>query len=278
MYLRKSTAALENILIYNNQARNGAAIYTSQSSCSLKNLTITGNMADELGGAILLSGGNRVTVKNTIFWNNYAPSGSTIAFKKTSGDDTLDFSYSDIDTVKSDWLYHGEYSSEKKLFNWNEGSICKDPLFADEDRSDFTLQKCSPCIDSGDPLADCSMEPQPNGGRINMGAFGGTSLAAVTSLETLLEQPVPEIFSLSQNYPNPFNPLTTINYELPSTNYVDLSIYNLLGQKIATLVNQKQPAGRYQIQWNARGFASGVYYYRLIAGSLVETKKLVLLR
>jgi hypothetical protein len=59
---------------------------------------------------------------------------------------------------------------------------------------------------------------------------------------------------------------------------VELSIYNLLGQKVATLVNQKQAAGRYQVQWDARDFASGVYYYRLTAGSFVETKKLVLLR
>jgi hypothetical protein len=89
---------------------------------------------------------------------------------------------------------------------------------------------------------------------------------------------MPEEFRLAQNYPNPFNPTTTINYELRTTNYVDLSVFNLLGQKVATLVSEKQAAGKHKMQWNASGFASGVYYYRITAGNFTETKKLVLIR
>ena len=89
---------------------------------------------------------------------------------------------------------------------------------------------------------------------------------------------IPNKFYLSQNYPNPFNPVTTINYELPITNYVELSIYNILGQKVVTLLKENQAAGKYQIEWNASEFASGIYYYRLQAGDHVQTKKLVLLR
>jgi hypothetical protein len=89
---------------------------------------------------------------------------------------------------------------------------------------------------------------------------------------------LPFVYSLKQNYPNPFNPSTTISYQLPVTNYVNLSIYNLLGQKVATLVNEKLNAGLHAAAWNATGFASGVYLYRLQAGNYAETKKLVLLR
>jgi hypothetical protein len=89
---------------------------------------------------------------------------------------------------------------------------------------------------------------------------------------------LPSKFSLEQNYPNPFNPRTIINYELPITNDVDLSIYNLTGQKVATLVNESQRAGRHQVEWDASGFASGVYYCRIEAGEFVEVKKMVLLR
>jgi len=89
-------------------------------------------------------------------------------------------------------------------------------------------------------------------------------------------------FRLDQNYPNPFNPKTIINYELPITNEIELSIYNLLGQKVATLVSEKQPAGKYQVEWDASGFASGIYVYRLNAmgraQNMVQTRKLVLLR
>ena len=90
---------------------------------------------------------------------------------------------------------------------------------------------------------------------------------------------IPEQFSLKQNYPNPFNPSTVINYELPTTNYVELSVYNLLGQKVTTLVSERQRAGQHEIEWNAAGFASGVYYYRLqVDAGFVQTKKLILLK
>jgi len=85
-------------------------------------------------------------------------------------------------------------------------------------------------------------------------------------------------FDLKQNYPNPFNPSTTIKFQIPNSNFVTLGIYNLLGQKVATLVNKKLNAGIYTAEWNAAGFASGVYLYRLQAGNYTETKKLILLR
>ncbi len=86
-------------------------------------------------------------------------------------------------------------------------------------------------------------------------------------------------YELEQNYPNPFNPITTINYQLPTTNYIELNIYNQLGQKVATLVSEKKSAGKYQVQWNASEYASGIYYYRLKTGSgFINTRKLILLR
>ena len=89
---------------------------------------------------------------------------------------------------------------------------------------------------------------------------------------------VPELTKLHQNYPNPFNPKTTINYELPITNEIELSIYNLLGKKVATLVSEKQPAGRYQVEWDASQLASGVYFYRLDSGKFSDIKKMVLIK
>ena len=93
-----------------------------------------------------------------------------------------------------------------------------------------------------------------------------------------LEINIPKVFALSQNYPNPFNPKTVISWQLPVGSEVDLSIFNILGQKVATLVSRKQKAGFYEVEWDAGGFASGVYYYRLQAGEYVATKKLVLLK
>ena len=89
---------------------------------------------------------------------------------------------------------------------------------------------------------------------------------------------LPNQLSLCQNYPNPFNPTTTIRYGLPSRSHVLLAVYNTLGQKVAELVNADVDAGYHEVQFNARNLASGVYFYRLTAGSFVETKKLLLVR
>ncbi len=92
----------------------------------------------------------------------------------------------------------------------------------------------------------------------------------------------PNHFALFQNHPNPFNPVTNIEYRVSSISEVELNIYNLLGQKVATLVNKKQPAGSYKVEWNATGFASGIYIYQLKANgqkqNAVFTKKLILLK
>ncbi len=89
---------------------------------------------------------------------------------------------------------------------------------------------------------------------------------------------VPKEFGMSQNYPNPFNPTTTINYQLPVQNHVSLKIYDILGNLVKTLVDDEQAPGYYNVTWNASGFASGVYFYRIISGSYVSTKKLLLLK
>jgi N-acetylneuraminic acid mutarotase len=89
---------------------------------------------------------------------------------------------------------------------------------------------------------------------------------------------MPGVFVLHQNYPNPFNPRTIINYELPTTSYVELTIYNMLGQKVATLVNERQQAGNHQVEWDAGQLSSGVYYYRIEAGEFQDVKKMILLR
>lgn len=92
------------------------------------------------------------------------------------------------------------------------------------------------------------------------------------------ETEIPEGYALSQNYPNPFNPSTEISFSLPAAEKVTLRIFNLAGQEIATLVNGKLKAGEHKIMWNAQGQPSGVYLYRLEAGSFTEVKKMTLLR
>lgn len=85
-------------------------------------------------------------------------------------------------------------------------------------------------------------------------------------------------YSLSQNYPNSFNPSTTIKYTIPEDSFVKLAIYNLFGEEVATLVNNQQVAGSYEVDFEAGNLASGVYMYRLESINYTASRKLILLK
>jgi len=89
---------------------------------------------------------------------------------------------------------------------------------------------------------------------------------------------IPLTYSLSQNYPNPFNPSTTIEYSIPTEGFVTLKLYNLLGQEVATLIEAKQPAGKYVVTFDASNLPTGLYFYRIASGKFVETRKMLLIR
>ena len=89
---------------------------------------------------------------------------------------------------------------------------------------------------------------------------------------------VPAAFSLSQNYPNPFNPTTVIHYTVPKTSLVNLSVFNLLGQEVKTLVNEEKSPGEYEVRFDGSNLPSGIYFYRLVAGDFVKTMKMLLMK
>ena len=85
-------------------------------------------------------------------------------------------------------------------------------------------------------------------------------------------------YQLYNNYPNPFNPSTKISWQSPVSGLQKLKVFDVLGNEVATLVNEEKPAGTYEVTWNASGLASGVYFYQLRAGNFIDTKKMILLR
>ena len=111
-----------------------------------------------------------------------------------------------------------------------------------------------------------------------VGTIMHTSDAGVTFVGEETPQRIPSGPLLHQNYPNPFNPSTTIRYGLPSRSHVTLTVFNTLGQQVATLVQGEQEAGYHEVRFDASGLSSGVYFYRLQAGDFVQTRRLLLLR
>ena len=89
---------------------------------------------------------------------------------------------------------------------------------------------------------------------------------------------VPERYTLSQNYPNPFNPSTVINFSLPVKGFVTLKVYDVLGQEVATLVNNVLTVGEYAYEFDASRLSSGIYFYTLKGENFVETKKMMLVK
>ncbi len=229
--------------------------------------------------------GCEATVNNSIFWGcgdnpisitTINELGCTLAVNHCAIENGIDSVY---------------VSDTLSTLNWGVGNIDLDPLFVDAHNMDFHLQDISPCIGSGVdciiidetchccPTSDFEGNPRPNPHSSNpdMGAYENL-LGTPVSIENNTENG-PQKFALFQNYPNPFNPKTVINWQLPVSSHVELSIYNILGQKVVTLINKQQSAGRYKIEWDSSGFASGIYLYELRTDNgYKKCKKLIVLK
>jgi len=189
------------------------------------------------------------------------------------------------------WMVFRDDTIDCKQFNdWNDedgyvitDNICGNPLFVNVANKDFHLQANSPCIDAGIlPKAkfDFDSVSIPFGTAADIGVYEYHIIDFV-DVPTIIN----DIFSLSQNYPNPFNPTTTIEYKIANRQQpVKVEIFNFLGQKIRTLVNEVSvPAGTYSVQWDGTAddgssVGSGVYLYKIKAGMFTTVKKALLLR
>jgi photosystem II stability/assembly factor-like uncharacterized protein len=134
------------------------------------------------------------------------------------------------------------------------------------------------------PIGDIKIHPTTR--ELVAGTYGRSMYKIdLNAIPTLIESSnqVVEEFKLEQNYPNPFNPSTKIRYSIPSVGasfmkFVQLKVYDVLGNEMVTLVNEEKPAGTYEVNFNPTGFTSGIYFYKLIAGNFSQTKKMILLK
>jgi hypothetical protein len=118
----------------------------------------------------------------------------------------------------------------------------------------------------------------PVSGVIEIDGASYNGILATTAVEQISE--LPQNYNLKQNYPNPFNPSTKINFSIPQLGFITLKVYDVLGNEVATLVNEYKPAGTYNVEFTINNvqLSSGIYFYRLQAGDYVETKKMLLLK
>jgi predicted outer membrane repeat protein len=265
-----SNVKLFYCLVVNNQSLAlGGGLYSENSAPTSVNNTFFKNKAVNGGGALYCTGSTTMLM-NTICWRDTATGVQEI----TSSGGSITVAYSDV------------------LGGWTGlGNINADPLF--EDEAFLRLSANSPCVDAGNPdpgyndranpaHPDSALYPARGGLRNDMGAYGGSGSTVFIPLgvgdEPNALRDLPLTYDLLQNYPNPFNPTTGITYQLPTASEVRLVVYDLLGREVSVLLNEKKPAGRFEVRFNGAGLSSGVYIYRLIAGQYIQSRHMLLIK
>jgi hypothetical protein len=290
---------VENNYFIHNESRWGGAFSNINSPVIIQNNVFSGNIAIFDGGAIYLrkngamnvdhqatlinnsfsenfghqggaifSQNAKPLVLNSIFWNDSTNSLSGKEIYILSPTDTLEIAFSNIDTA----LIRGN-----KLDGG--GNINEDPLF--EDPLLLSINATSPCFNAGteeftclcgdthvSPAYDITGMPRPQYGIYDIGAYEG--------LYTGIRNRLPAGSGLScHNYPNPFTTSTTLFYRLQESGQVTVTIYNSFGQLVAEPLNATQPKGEQRVQWNGGNLPAGMYFYRIEAGGMVGTGKMV---
>jgi hypothetical protein len=239
----------------------------------LMNVTISQNLE-----GILCIANSNPTLINTIIWSDTLQK-ITIHEWEWGEAISITLAYSDIQGGRDSIV-----TNRKESIHWLDGNIDIDPQFVNPFQGDFRLLAGSPCIDAG--IQDTFLIYNNNLDTLFIPAFEFLGSAPDIGAFEFDPLPIeekkpcnPTCFALHQNYPNPFNPRTMIEFTLPTSSFVTLKVYDLLGKEITTLIAEKQSAGIHKFSWIAENLAGGVYFYRLNTDKgFTQTRKLILLK
>ncbi len=301
MRIGDSYPRIYNNVIMGNTGRYGAGIVLNYAGCDMKNNIICVNF-----GSFQYGAGSAIWINNNFTRPRLIQNNTIVYNSATTGTGGINlYNGFETGTMRNNIVWGNtpnQISGSSFTITYCDfqggisgaGNINLNPLFSD---TNYILSNSSPCVDAGDSSAVYN-DPQdpsnigyakyPSKGTIrnDMGAYGGPGrmllsifLIGVQNIST----EVPEKFDLFQNYPNPFNPVTVIEFNVvPAGNKqasnVSLNIYDILGKKVSSLVNEELKPGKYRVTWNAGNFSSGTYFYRLTTGNFVQTKKMLLIK
>jgi len=239
----------------------GTAIWGSFSDFNLINNVIASNGQD----AIFLHDSTSAVIKNNIIVNNAG-----------FGINGMESALASID-YNNVW---GNAENSFESFSAAGNNISEDPQFVNADSGEFHLQAGSPCIDTGDPDPIFN---DPDGSRNDMGAFGGPLSTQITTGQDNVLLYAPDKVALFQNVPNPFSEQTNIHFELSRDEWFNLTVYNMVGQKVRVLVDERRKAGNYSVSWDAKDedgnqVGNGIYFYQISTNETRSTRKAILLK
>jgi len=287
-----------NIIIYNQAPGAGGIGCSTSGKAILINNTIAYNVASTNGGGIWCELDSDPILINNIVYGNSAAAGKQVYLADAYSDPIV--AYCDVEGGRDGFGGPGAGANYSGLY---ENNIDVNPLFKNTALDDYRLSSYSLCIGAGIDSVEISgvwyyapsidfggwPRPYPADSKPDIGAREHPRGIPFTDVEREVGNPT--VYALYQNYPNPFNPSTCIQYAVGNRQFVSLKIYDILGNEVATLVQEEKPAGRYEVTWNAGNLSSGVYFYRLQASDpstnsgpraqsrgFVQTRRLLLLR
>jgi hypothetical protein len=244
-----------------NAASYNIWVENTNDTLAMYNCIVAGG--DNIGLAFELPGVNNYYGDYNIFHNDNPDRSVAVAY-------TDEFSLEDVHN--GSWsAYSGQDNNSIVVFD-------RDAIFTDANNNDLHLLSSSAAVDNGTaagaPAEDYEGNPRPSGQGYDIGAF---EYQFPTGIGDPLSDEQPHVFILYQNYPNPLNPTTHIKYSIPKRTYVRLKVFDILGKEITTLVDEEKAGGEHEVMFDIGDLSSGIYFYRLEAGSFVRTKKMILL-
>lgn len=262
------TAVIAGCLITRNRSHTTAGAGFQDTDVYFVNNTVAGNIASPglMGGVYFIR--STLTLMNCIIWFNRDSAGTAYNFNGWGS--TVGITYNNI---------QGGYNAQPIMD--------ADPLFENMAAGNFRLSADSPCIDAGAPAPVPTATDLDGNYRVHDGDGDGVTLIDMGAYEygsMLVDvkdsdaEAVPDICILEQNYPNPFNGETVITFSLPRDGRVTLTLFDIMGRKVAVLADGVLRAGTHRHTWNAAGLPSGVYLCRLISETHTETIRLLLQR
>ncbi|MBN1480001.1 DUF1565 domain-containing protein [candidate division KSB1 bacterium] len=275
-----SQPTFASVLFAQNYTRFNDVFHFAESDARFINVTASGQKSGA-AHAVFRFYNSTATFVNSILWNQ---GNNQISFSTKSQNQKLCLSHN--------LIKHGSEGMQvpQTSLQWLDGNIDLNPSFQDTIDADYHLAMDSPCIGAGiDSIyidrnrnycppfdLDGRTRPYPMLTHPDIGAYENERAHPV--LIRSINNDLPTVFDLRQNYPNPFNPTTTIEYTIPSPAFVELEVYNILGQKVKVLVAEQKHPGHYKYTWDASAFPSGVYYYRLKANDFSDVKSFLLVK
>ena len=259
-----SNFSIVNSTIYDTYGRSIYIKANSEMDLLVDHVTIAVDTTGNWGEKTIEYRGVKAIIRNSII-TCYPDSANSHGIRLGSAESIVEYIYAGpFVTSRGFWKDKGDFvHPEENILNYDETIL----TFTDPDNGDFSYPDWQDAYTYG---------MDKDGNAIPLGDLRPWGLVNAIDDEGIVH--VPTKMQLHQNYPNPFNPQTTIGFNLPVAGQVSLTVYNTIGQKIVTLVDQQMKAGQHSVTWNASSVSSGIYFYKIQMDNRVQVRKMVLLK